>query len=251
MMKKTIITLAIAAMTAITAQAGDITDDLTYNLRFGYGIGGTSPLGMPATIRSLDAYRLEPNFSLGLGVYKPLGGRWGLTSGLHIENKGMNIEATVKNYKMTITRGGETLAGRFTGSNNSKAEQWMLTLPLLGTYSFTPDVRLKLGPYFSYVRTHHFTGYASDGYLRVDDPTGAKVELGSDEGSRGSYDFSDDMRNLQFGLILGADWYFHRRWGVFADLSWGLTGVFKKSFDTIEQTLYPIYGTVGVAYRFK
>lgn len=59
---------------------------------------------MPATIRSLDSYKLEPNFSLGLGIYKPLSDKWGLTTGLHLENKGMNIDATVKNYHMAIVR---------------------------------------------------------------------------------------------------------------------------------------------------
>ena len=36
-----------------------------------------------------------------------------------------------------------------------------------------------------------------------------------------------------------------------ADLSWGLTGIFKKDFDTIEQTMFPIYGTIGVIYQLK
>ena len=87
--------------------------------------------------------------------------------------------------------------------------------------------------------------------MRVGNPTGAKVELGSEDGNRGTYDFSDDMRNLQFGVMLGTEWYFHKRWGVFADLSWGVTGIFKDDFNTIEQTLYPIYGTIGVSYRIK
>ena len=32
------------------------------------------------------------------------------------------------------------------------------------------------------------------------DPTGQKVMLGSEEGERGEYDFSDDMRSWQFGV---------------------------------------------------
>lgn len=46
-------------------------------------------------------------------------------------------------------------------------------------------------------------------------------------------------------------WYFHKQWGAFADVSWGFTGIFRKHFDTIEQTLYPIYGTIGVSYKIK
>ena len=36
-----------------------------------------------------------------------------------------------------------------------------------------------------------------------------------------------------------------------ADLNWGLSGFFKSSFKTLDQTLYPIYGTIGIAYKIK
>lgn len=250
-MRRNILTLILALSAMLTARPAGLLDNLVYNLRFGYGIGGTAPMGMPATIRSLDTYRLEPNFTLGLGVYKSLGGQWGVTTGLHIENKGMDVEATVKNYHMAIVRGGQRLEGNFTGRNSIQVEQWMLTLPLLATYSFGDKVNLKIGPYFSYISKPKFSGYAYGGYIRVGGPTGAKVELGTDEGSRGTYDFSDNMRSWQFGMMVGADWYFHKRWGAFADISWGFTDIFHSSFDTIEQNLYPVYGTIGVSYRIK
>ena len=41
------------------------------------------------------------------------------------------------------------------------------------------------------------------------------------------------------------------RWGICADLSWGLNGIFKKDFETIEQTMYPIYGSIGISYQLK
>lgn len=250
-MKKTIISLVLACMAVASSSAEGFLDNLKYDLRVGYDIGGTAPMGMPASIRSLDNYRLTPSVMLGLGVYKPLTGHWGITTGIRLENKGMDIDATVKNYHMKIVRGGQELEGMFTGSNHSEVEQWMLTLPLQMTYVFNDKWRVKLGPYLSYVRSHTFKGYASDGYLRVGNPTGERVELGTAPGDRGTYDFSDDMRNLQWGMMVGADWQFHKSWGAFADLSWGFTGAFKKSFNVIEQTLYPIYGTIGVTYRMK
>lgn len=251
MMKKTFISLLLMAATAVPALAGGILDNLGYDLRVGYNIGGTAPMGMPASIRSLDSYKLTPSIMLGLGVYKHLEGRWGLTTGLRLENKGMDIDATVKNYHMRIVRGSQSLEGMFTGKNHSEVEQWMLTLPLMATYNFGEKVCVKVGPYLSYVRSHTFKGDAYDGYLRVNDPTGEKVELGTEEGDRGTYDFSDDMRNLQWGMMAGVDWRFHKSWGVFADLSWGFTGIFKKSFHVIDQTMYPVYGTIGVSYRMK
>ena len=238
-------------MTALPACAGGLLDNLIYNLRFGYSIGGTAPVGLPATIRSMDKYTLTPSFNLGLGVFRDLSDHWGITTGLYLENKGMNVEATVKNYHMAFVRGGQRLEGNFTGGVSMKVEQWMLTLPLLATYSVNKNVHIKLGPYLSYVRSHNFTGAAYGGYIRVGDPTGAKVDIGTDESSRGTFDFSDDMRSWQFGILAGVDWYFHKHWGCFADLSWGFTDIFDSDFDTIEQNLYPIYGTIGVSYRIR
>ena len=82
-------------------------------------------------------------------------------------------------------------------------------------------------------------------------PTGEKIMIGHDEDSRGTYDFSDNMRRFQLGIGAGADWTFSHRWGAYADLQWGVTGVHESSFKTIEQTLYPIFGTLGVTYRLK
>ena len=170
----------------------------------------------------------------------------------------MRTDAGVKGYHMKIVRGGEELEGVFTGDVVTKVDMSLITVPLQITYDLNPQVRLKLGPYVSYVSASKFDGWAYDGYLRRQeeghekgDPTGQKVMLGHNEGERGDYDFSDDMRTWQFGIDFGADWYITKRWGLKADLSWGLTGIFQKDFDTIEQTMYPIYGTIGVIYQLK
>ena len=174
----------------------------------------------------------------------------GAKVGLTFENKGMDMDARVKNYHMEIVKGGEVLAGMFTGNVVTRVTQWMFTVPLQVTCD-VGKVRLRCGPYFSYLTGSTFDGWAYDGHLRVDDPTGAKVMLGHDEGERGEYDFSDSMRRLQIGMGIGADWYFMRKFGVWADLNMGFHGVHKSDFRTIEQTLYPIYGAVGITYKIR
>ena len=59
------------------------------------------------------------------------------------------------------------------------------------------------------------------------------------------------MRKIQVGFDAGADWQIYRRWGAYADIAWGITGIHHSSFKTIEQTLYPIFGTVGIIYKLK
>lgn len=252
-MKKKIafIIFSIATLIPCTVTAGDFLDDLQMKARVGYSIGGTAPLGIPATIRSLDSYRLTPSFMAGLDVTLPLHDKWGVLTGLHIENKAMDADVTTKAYRMELRKGSELIEGLFTGHIQQKVKEWMFTLPVMATCQLGSNVQLKAGPYFSLLFSKDFSGIASDGYLRQGDPTGPKIIMGDKEGEWATYDFSDDMRNFQFGLGAGVDWQVYKQLGVSADLNWGLTGIFKSSFKTVEQTLYPIYGTIGMYYRIK
>lgn len=250
-MGKNIIVILILSVFSLQAKSEGLLDDVTYYGRLGYSIGGTMPMGMPASIRSLERYTLKSNVVLSVDTYKPLRGRWGMMMGLHLDNKGMKTDAQVKNYSMEMRQGGEILRGRFTGYVVTDVDQCELTVPMQGVYSLSDKVRLRLGFYVSYLLSNKFEGYAYDGYLRVGDPTGEKVELGNDEASRGDYDFSDDMRKWQLGVMAGADWYFSHHFGLYVDLSCGLTGVFKSDFNIIEQTMYPIFGTIGIIYKLN
>ncbi|MBP5561144.1 MAG: PorT family protein [Muribaculaceae bacterium] len=249
-MKRIYILMAMVVM-ALTAMAQTtLLDDMKFYWRLGYGIGGNAPLPMPATIRSLNKFSLQPNMSIGVDANRQIGDHWGILAGIRFENKGMHIDADVKNYHMEIKQGGETLAGYFRGKVDTQITQWMFTVPLQATFRVN-KVNIKAGPYVSILTAKNFSGYAYDGYLRVDDYTGPKVNLGTEKNERGDYDFSNDMRDLQWGVDVGADWQFSNHFGLYADLQWGVSGTFKKQFTTIEQTLRPIYGIVGISYRIN
>ena len=99
--------------------------------------------------------------------------------------------------------------------------------------------------------THRrFWGWAYDGYLREGTPVGAKIEMGTEPGDRGDFEFDHNMRIMQWGLDVGADWQFHQRWGLYAELTYGFNGLFKSDFHSV-QTLRPMYGTIGISYRIK
>lgn len=226
------------------------SDHAMFYLRVGYNVGGTAPMGLPASIRRLNSYTPLLTPAAGVDVLIPNNDWRGFLTGIRIERKAMEEDATVKNYHMEITQGGQTLAGMFTGDVTTRTSQWVVTVPLQAVWRVN-RVKLKVGPYASWAFAKDFSGWAHNGYLRVDDPTGAKVELGEADDERGNYDFDEHVRNWQVGLALGADWHLTRRIGVYADLNWGITRVMKSDFHTIEQSLYPIYGQVGVTYRIK
>lgn len=250
-MKKYIILLALLTLTSAQAWSEGWFQNTNVYARLGYSIGGTAPLDMPGSIRKLNSYSPRSNVNAGVELYKPLHNRWGIATGLYIENKGMKTDATVKGYHMEITRGGETLEGLFTGRVSTKVRQWMWTLSEQATYELGSHFRLKFGPYASVITAKAFEGTAYDGYLRKGNPTGDKVLLGTEDGQKGNYDFSDDMRSLQWGVKVGCDYHFSKSWGAFAEISWGVAGIFKRDFHTIEQTMYPIYGSFGLAYKLR
>lgn len=248
MIKKTFILIALAA-TTLQASADNFLKGLVVKTRRGYNIGGTAPLPMPASIRKLNSYSLKANWSLGIDATKPLDDHWGVMVGLRFEAKGMKEDAEVKNYHEVMVQGDQTLEGRFTGSVTTNVRQWMFTLPVQASLKVAHNIDLRFGPYVSVLTSKGFSGYAHDGYLRVGDPTGAKVIIGNKPGNMGYYNFSSDMRTFQWGVGVGADWIFWRNWGLYGEVNWGLSGLHKSSFHVLDQTLYPIYGQVGLVWK--
>lgn len=251
-MNKTRILLTAAVLTtAVALRAAEPVGRMAVALRAGYSIGAAAPMGIPASIRSLESFAPTPNMLVGADVRWPLSGSWGLETGLHFENKGMDVAVTTKGYHMAMVKGGEQLEGLYTGRVEQTTRAWMFTIPLMVTYTLSSRWRLQAGPYLSLLTSKGFSGNVADGYLRKDNPTGQRIEMGHAPEERATYDFSDHMRSCQAGMAVGASYRLARRLDIAADLSWGLSGVMHSSFKTVEQTLYPIYGTLSVAYQIK
>lgn len=219
-------------------------------LRLGYNLGGTSPLPLPAEIRSINSYRPSMGFSFEANVSKwfDVKKRWGMILGVKLENKNMETDATVKNYGMEILEDGALVKGRWTGGVTTSVKNSFLTFPVLAAYKVHPRTSLKLGVFMSYLIEGNFSGHVYEGYLRNGDPTGDKIPF--TDGKTASYDFSDNLRRFQWGLQIGADWEAFKHLKVYGDLSWGLNDAFPKDFETITFSMYPIYFNVGVGYLF-
>ncbi len=240
--------IALALLT-FDASAQDDARALSFSARVGYEVGAATPLGIPASIRGLNSFNPRANVLVGGCAHVRLSSLWGVSASVQVENKGMKTDAKVKNYSMEFRQGKDQLKGFFTGNVITEVDEWMVSIPVMAALDVR-RVRVKVGPYVSFLINGEFSGYAYDGYIRKGLPTGAKVIVGSDKDTRGDYDFADSMRKCQFGLAADADWRFCEHLGAFVNLSWGLTGVFHSDFKTIEQTMYPIFGSIGVSYEF-
>ena len=225
-------------------------DSIRFDVRLGYALGGTVPTHIGNEIRHINSFNPGFNFTVAAETSYPLNQRWALHSGLRFELGGMDVDSRVKNYDIEVVRGEESLKGIFMGNVRIKSAQRRISLPVQAVYRFNDKWSVRGGVFMGWLMNRRFWGWAYDGYLREGTPVGAKIEMGSEHGDRGDFDFDANMRHMQWGLDVGGDWQLHRRWGVFAELTYGLSGLFKSDFHSV-QPLRPLYGTLGVIYRIK
>ena len=243
--------LFIALMLATTLGANaSVLDSLSYDARLGYTVGGTIPTHIGKEIRGINSFNPGLNFALSAEATLPLKGRWSLHSGLRLELGSMDVDSRVKNYDIEVVRGDESLNGIFIGNVRIKTTQRRLSLPLQAQYDFSPEFSLRGGLFMGWLFSRKFWGWAYDGYLREGTPVGPKIEMGTEPGDRGDFDFDANMRHMQWGIDFGVDCRIWRRWGAFAELTYGLSNIFKSDFHSV-QPLRPLYGTLGIVYRIK
>ena len=238
------------ALTAMSTHAVTVLDSVRLDMRLGYAVGGTLPTHIGREIRGINNFNPGLNFTVAVGATLPLGQRWAIHTGLRFETGGMDVDSRVKNYDIEVVRGDESLSGMFVGNVRIKSAQRRITLPVQASYSLGQTISLRAGLFMGWLTHRRFWGWAYDGYLREGTPVGPKIEMGIEPGERGDFDFDNNMRVMQWGLDVGADWQFHPRWGAFAELTYGFNGLFKSNFHSV-QPLRPMYGSLGIMYRFK
>ncbi len=217
-------------------------------IRAGYVLGGTTPLPLPAEIRSINEFKPLGGITIGADAYRMLSRHWGLQLGWHFFYEGFHTGATVKNYRMGITKDGNYLEGNFTGTDITDTKMLGSTIPLTATYRLSPRWNVSAGPFLSMLYYKTFEGEVYDGYLREGNPTGQKVEMTRDNPA--TYDFSDDMLNWYWGIQVLFDWKAMRHMNVFGGVDWACSGVFPATFQTVEFKMFPIYAKIGLAYRY-
>ena len=212
----------------------------------GYLLGGTAPLPIPVEIRGINGFNPGLNLSLEGSVQKNFNNTgWGLLFGVRFDTKGMTTDAKTKNYHMVMKTDDAEVTGVFTGNVKTHVNNTYVSVPVLATYSINKRWTVNAGLYASYLLKGTFDGEAYDGYLRDQDPTGTKTEVSS-----ALYDFSTDLQKLHWGVQAGAEYKIYSHLAVFANLQWGMNGIFPKGYSCVPFALTPIYGTLGFNYIF-
>lgn len=224
-------------------------------VRAGYTIGGTTPLPLPNEIRSINEFSPKGGATVGADIYKMFSKRWGFSVGWHFFYEGFKTSADVKNYRVSLSMDGNVMEGYFTGTNVTETYMWGMTMPVLATFRMSPRWNINFGPYISTYFKQDFTGEVYDtdegvGYLRVDTPMGEKVNMDRTKPTPYPDNFSDSMHRWSGGVELGFDWKACRHMNAFAKVDWGLTNIWQGDFDAISFKMYPIYATLGLAYRY-
>lgn len=224
---------------------------LEYRIKGGFNFGGTSPLPLPVEIREIKSFRPGMQIAIEGNVIKwfDCNKRWGALVGVRLENKGMKTDARVKNYYMVMdaTSGDITghMEGNWTGCVKTNVKNSYVTLPVQAIFKASPRWDVKFGPYISILTNGDFSGTAYDGYLRDGNPVGPKVHV-----SEATYDFSSDLRTFQWGVDVGGEWRAYKHLSVYADLTWGLNGIFPDDFKSITFKMYNVYLNFGFGYVF-
>lgn len=227
-------------------------EKLVFQLRGGFGIGGFSPIPLPAEIREIEGFNPRLNFNFeGNATYWFINSQnlFGIRAGLKLENKGMRAESIVKNYGMEIIGDdGNRVSGNWTGKVSTKVQNSYLTLPVTFVYKISKPWEISGGLFFSYLMDNDFSGYVSEGYLREGGPTGNKIIFEGD--SEAPYDFSDDLSSFSYGAQVGGSVVVSKHLRVFADFTYGFNDIFKSDFKTITFKMHPIFLNLGFAYTF-
>lgn len=215
-----------------------------YGYRLGFTIGGITPVPLPAEVREMMTFSPNGAFMQEIYGYKLFKEKFGFYFGERLAIEGMNVEARVKNYHMSIEQGGDYISGYFTGVDKTEAKLISVKIPLEFMARINSRLDLRVGPYIQINLHREFKGEVYDGYLRENTPTGQKIVFS--DGSTATYDFSEDVKKTGFGAEVAADFQIKNDFGVFANLDYGFRSVFPDDFETISFKMYPIFFSVGL-----
>lgn len=203
---------------------------LTFAQQFGIKAGmNVSSLSKDA---SMDDAKSKIGFNAGVFMNAPLAENFSIQPELIYSQYGNKSTST-----STYTLGNSTITSKTTGSTNLD----YLALPVMFQYKATPEFYLEAGPEF---------GMLLSGKVKGDTTTSTTTNgTTTTTSSSGSTDIKDNLNGFNFGVGLGAGYYFTPNVGINARYVAGFTDIAENrpsGSDAIKNNVFQ----VGLNYKF-
>ncbi|SHF97777.1 porin family protein [Dysgonomonas macrotermitis] len=224
-------------------------ENLEHKIVAGFNFGATTPTSIPREIRKIEGWWPQFTPQLGYNIIYNTSDKWAVGSGILLDYKGMGVRDRVKYLytEVKLEKDGNYLTGYFTGKNETTVKMAYVTIPLYARFKINDTWNVRGGGYMSYAYSTSFKGKVWDGYMRAPDPTGSEIVI--ENKGDATFDFGDDVKTFDFGILAGGEMKINQRFNVFGTFNWGLTPIFHNSFKAVPFKMHNIYVTLGISYN--
>lgn len=224
----------------------------------GLNIGATAPVPFPSSHLDIKSVKIKINPQLGTNIIYNINEKWGLGTGLTVDWKSMNVNTKVHDVHSSITipsavediPAGSILNGHIEGRSNTKTNLIYLTQPIFVTYKFNQYWQIRAGGYISEALKRNFNGSVTQVKIIADKINGNPVSGLEKEIPYATYDFSNNVRKIELGLLAGGEYKLNNKLGIYANFTWALNPFFSGE-NPVDFTTRNIFGNIGVSYRLK
>lgn len=199
-----------------------------------FGIKGGMNVSSLSKDASMDDAKSKIGFNAGVFMNAPIAENFSIQPELLYTQYGNKSTNT-----STVQVGANTITSKTSGSTNLD----YIALPVMFQYNATPSFYLEAGPEFGLMMSGKSKG---DTTITTKDSSGNVVNTQS---SSGSTDIKDNLNTFNFGLGLGAGYYFTPNIGLTARYVAGFTDIAKdrpSGSDAVKNNVFQ----VGLAYKF-
>lgn len=230
-MKKLILGLAFAGSLLVNAQEKTkSTSPVTFGVKAGFNA---------STLSKYDGYdgydndqKLKPGFNAGVFVNIPVAEKFSVQPEVLFSQLGSKTEEREQYY---------VNSDRFRRETDYKKTLNYLTVPVMVQYNILPQLYVEAGPEFGFL-----LGGKDKGDFTLTQTSG---NVTTSQTTSFSENIVKDLHNkFNFGIGIGAGYYFTQNFGVTARFTAGITDIYKHNTgDAVRNNAFQ----VGVAYKFK
>ena len=213
-MKKLILGLAVTASTLAFAQQKTSTSPATFGVKGGMNVSSLS------NGADLSDSKSKIGFNAGVFANIPLASSFSVQP-----------EVIYNDLGSKVTREYTSLGNTY--RNEYSRNLGYVAVPVMFQYNATPEFYLEAGPEFGFLVS------ANDKF---------KNSTNNNSSTQIASLNKDDFKTFNFGIGIGAGYYFIPNLGITARYTAGLTDIYKNnSGDAVKNNVFQ----VGLAYKFK